>query len=98
MSARRNGRRSNALLNGNEMDDAKPTVPQLFEAVAAKAGDDTAVLFEGKAVGYAALNSAANRLARYLIARGVGRHHGDFVPVALDHAELVGHGHHRAHP
>ncbi|OXY96792.1 non-ribosomal peptide synthetase [Streptomyces diastatochromogenes] len=54
------------------MDDAKHTVPQLFEAVAAKAGDDTAVLFEGKAVGYAALNSAANRLARYLIARGVG--------------------------
>ncbi|MFJ5969213.1 non-ribosomal peptide synthetase [Streptomyces sp. NPDC093060] len=54
------------------MGDAKHTVPQLFEAVAAKAGDDTAILFEGKAVGYTALNSAANRLARYLIARGVG--------------------------
>ncbi|MEX2974419.1 non-ribosomal peptide synthetase [Streptomyces sp. C184] len=48
------------------------TVPRLFEAVAARAGDDTAVLFEDKAVSYAELNSSANRLARSLIARGVG--------------------------
>lgn len=51
---------------------AQRTVPQLFEPVAAEAGDRTAVLFEGTAVSYAELNSAANRLARCLIDRGVG--------------------------
>nr|BAI63283.1 putative non-ribosomal peptide synthetase [Streptomyces sp. SNA15896] len=48
------------------------TVPRLFETVAARAGDRTAVLFEDTAVSYAELNTAANRLARWLIDRGVG--------------------------
>ncbi|MCP3820193.1 non-ribosomal peptide synthetase [Streptomyces sp. A3M-1-3] len=60
------------LLNEPGSGEAKHTVPHLFERVAARAGDDTAVLFEGKAVSYAELNSAANRLARSLISRGVG--------------------------
>ncbi|MFD3937510.1 non-ribosomal peptide synthetase [Streptomyces sp. NPDC058611] len=58
--------------HGHAKDDVKRTVPLLFEAVAARAGDDTAVLFEGRNVSYADLNSAANRLARCLISRGVG--------------------------
>ncbi|MEU5980462.1 non-ribosomal peptide synthetase [Streptomyces sp. NPDC047315] len=53
-------------------DIIQRTVPELFEAVAARAGDRAAVLFETKTVSYAELNSAANRLARSLIDRGVG--------------------------
>lgn len=59
-------------LNTRGTSDKAPTVPEQFERVAAQAGDQTAVLFEGKAVSYAELNSAANRLARCLIERGVG--------------------------
>lgn len=58
--------------HGHAKDDVMRTVPRLFEAVAARAGDDTAVLFEGRSTSYTDLNSAANRLARCLITRGVG--------------------------
>ncbi|MGW5676959.1 non-ribosomal peptide synthetase [Streptomyces sp. NPDC003860] len=53
-------------------DIIQRTVPELFEAVAARSGERAAVLFETKTVTYAELNSAANRLARCLIDRGVG--------------------------
>lgn len=52
--------------------EAKRTVPWLFEKVVGRAGDRTAVLYEGEAVSYAELNARANRLARCLIDRGVG--------------------------
>lgn len=64
--------RSSTSLNAREPRDMKLTVPHQFEAVAAQAGEQTAILFEAKAVSYAELNSAANRLARCLIDRGVG--------------------------
>jgi amino acid adenylation domain-containing protein len=63
---------SSISLNAHKKGERMPTVPQQFEAAAAQAGDQTAILFEGKAVSYAELNSAANRLARCLIDRGVG--------------------------
>ena len=44
----------------------------LFEANAARTPDADAIRFEGASVTYADLNARANRLARRLIARGVG--------------------------
>ncbi|GGY75910.1 non-ribosomal peptide synthetase [Streptomyces omiyaensis] len=49
-----------------------PTVPELFESVVARAGDSPAVLHGDRVVTYAELNARANRLARTLVARGVG--------------------------
>ncbi|KXK61860.1 peptide synthetase [Micromonospora rosaria] len=49
-----------------------PTVPELFESVVARAGDDPAVIFGARVVTYAELNARANRLARALVERGVG--------------------------
>ncbi|GAA0247565.1 hypothetical protein GCM10010492_54080 [Saccharothrix mutabilis subsp. mutabilis] len=48
------------------------TVPELFAAVAARMGDAPAVVHSGVATGYARLDADANRLARRLIAAGVG--------------------------
>ncbi|GAA2597835.1 non-ribosomal peptide synthetase DhbF [Dactylosporangium fulvum] len=53
-----------------EVEDA--TASQLFEAQAAAVPDKTAVVFEGVRLTYAELNDRANRLARYLVAQGVG--------------------------
>jgi amino acid adenylation domain-containing protein len=46
--------------------------PELFEAQVSKSPDAVAVAFEDREVTYAELNAQANRLARLLIARGVG--------------------------
>ncbi|WP_326594000.1 non-ribosomal peptide synthetase [Streptomyces sp. NBC_01294] len=48
------------------------TLPELFQAQAARTPDAVAVVFEGSEVTYADLNARANRLARLLIDRGVG--------------------------
>jgi amino acid adenylation domain-containing protein len=55
-------------LVGGEVD----TVVEFFEATVAKSGDTPSVVFGEAVVGYPALNARANRLARRLIAAGVG--------------------------
>ncbi|MFD5556880.1 non-ribosomal peptide synthetase [Streptomyces sp. NPDC127068] len=47
-------------------------MPQLFESSVARSGDAPAVIFRNTTVDYSELNARANRLARRLVARGVG--------------------------
>ncbi|GAB2695006.1 amino acid adenylation domain-containing protein [Kitasatospora kifunensis] len=48
------------------------TLPALFEAQAARTPQATALIFEGGELTYAELNASANRLARHLVALGIG--------------------------
>ncbi|MGW3045608.1 alpha/beta fold hydrolase [Kitasatospora sp. NPDC001159] len=48
------------------------TIPQLFEAQAARTPEAVALSCEGRELSYAELNAAANRLARLLVAHGAG--------------------------
>ena len=50
-------------------------LPELFEVQASRTADSTALLFEGIDTSYAELNSRANRLARLLVAEGIGPEH-----------------------
>ncbi|MEV0276877.1 amino acid adenylation domain-containing protein [Streptomyces sp. NPDC050610] len=64
------------------------SLPELFEAQAARTPDATAVVFEDEELSYAELNARANRLARQLLAHGAGPER--FVAVALPRsADLV---------
>ncbi|WP_079254625.1 amino acid adenylation domain-containing protein [Streptomyces sparsogenes] len=68
------GERERLLVEWNGAP-AHPAHPQLyarFEARAAAAPDRTALLHEGRRIGYRELNERANRLARALLARGAG--------------------------
>ena len=49
-----------------------PTVPELFESVVARHGDNPALVFGNRVVTYRELNAHANRLARVMVERGVG--------------------------
>nr|WP_157357341.1 non-ribosomal peptide synthase/polyketide synthase [Amycolatopsis nigrescens] len=73
-------------------DTARPvvlsTVPELFAAQVERTPDDTAVVFEDVELTYAELDLRANRLAHWLIGRGVRA--GDVVAVSLPRSlELV---------
>ncbi|WP_053760714.1 non-ribosomal peptide synthetase [Streptomyces sp. AS58] len=57
------------------------TLPQLFEAQAARNPEATAVVHEGESLSYAELNTRANRLAHHLLQRGAGPE--QFIAVAL---------------
>ncbi|WP_327371811.1 non-ribosomal peptide synthetase [Streptomyces sp. NBC_01217] len=64
------------------------TLPELFQAQAARTPDATAVVFEGQELTYAELNTQANRLAHRLLATGAGPE--QFVAVALERsAQMV---------
>ncbi|MEW2624635.1 amino acid adenylation domain-containing protein, partial [Streptomyces sp. NPDC048106] len=74
----------------NDTSAAVPdsTLPELFEAQAAKTPDAVAVVFEGTELSYREVNERANRLARLLIEQGAGPER--FVAVAMPRsAELV---------
>ncbi|MCX5041573.1 amino acid adenylation domain-containing protein, partial [Aldersonia sp. NBC_00410] len=47
-------------------------LPEVFESAAARWPDITAVRFDGESMSYAELDAESNRLARWLIGRGVG--------------------------
>ncbi|WP_051712775.1 non-ribosomal peptide synthetase [Spirillospora albida] len=67
--------------NATALPTPSATVPDLFEVQAARTPDATAVIAGEAELTYAALNARANRLARHLVARGVGAE--DFVALAL---------------
>ncbi|WP_329218547.1 amino acid adenylation domain-containing protein [Streptomyces sp. NBC_01485] len=51
---------------------ARVTLPELFERRAAATPDAVAVTFQGTGLSYGGLNARANRLARRLVAHGIG--------------------------
>jgi amino acid adenylation domain-containing protein/non-ribosomal peptide synthase protein (TIGR01720 family) len=58
--------------NDTGRDVTPLSLPELFEAQAARTPDAPAVIFEGGELSYAELNEAANRLSHLLIAHGAG--------------------------
>ncbi|MEV6584124.1 amino acid adenylation domain-containing protein, partial [Streptomyces sp. NPDC051582] len=58
--------------NATARDVPYATLPELFQAQVARTPDAAAVVSGGVELSYAELNVRANRLARYLVARGAG--------------------------
>ncbi|MGY5130838.1 amino acid adenylation domain-containing protein [Streptomyces nigrescens] len=74
--------------NGDAVEAAPASLPQLFEAQVARTPDAVAVVYEGMSLTYGELNARANRLARLLVAHGAGPER--FVALALPRtADLV---------
>ncbi|MEI5135666.1 condensation domain-containing protein [Streptomyces libani] len=74
--------------NGDAVEAAPASLPQLFEAQVARTPDAVAVVYEGTSLTYGELNARANRLARLLVAHGAGPER--FVALALPRtADLV---------
>ncbi|WP_344875795.1 condensation domain-containing protein, partial [Allokutzneria multivorans] len=69
------GERQRVLLewNATSVDVAPASLAELFEAQTARTPDAVALVFGGVEISYAELNSRSNRLARWLVERGVGR-------------------------
>ncbi|MER0243054.1 amino acid adenylation domain-containing protein [Streptomyces sp. HSW2009] len=67
------------------MSVSRTTLPVLFEACAEASPGAVALLVGDDTYTYAELNSSANRLARALVARGIGPE--DFVAIALPRTE-----------
>ncbi|MFD1935556.1 amino acid adenylation domain-containing protein [Nonomuraea mangrovi] len=66
--------RQRSSADNNWMDGAvsMATIPNLFARQVARDPDAPAVVFEDQTVSYGELDARANRLARYLVGRGVG--------------------------
>src|ERR1700761_8863233 len=64
-----------------DLKEQAAPLPELIEAQAARTPENPAVLFGDEVLSYFELNARANRLARYLIKRGVASE--QFVAVAL---------------
>lgn len=69
-----------AVAKGLESSDL--CLHQLFERAVERHSDSVALVFEGETLSYRQLNSRANRLARFLLKRGLQK--GDFVGVGLE--------------
>ncbi len=74
--------------NGGGRSMPARTLPELFQAQAARTPDAIAVTFGGTALSYAELDRRSSRLARYLVSRGAGP--GQMVAVVMERsADLV---------
>ncbi|MDV5143313.1 amino acid adenylation domain-containing protein [Streptomyces sp. SBC-4] len=68
--------------NGTAVETVSGSLPELFEAQVARTPEAVAVVSGGSEVSYADLDARANRLARHLVAMGVGPE--SFVGVCLE--------------
>ncbi|MEV5717607.1 non-ribosomal peptide synthase/polyketide synthase [Amycolatopsis mediterranei] len=75
------------LSRGPVLEAPEATLPQLFEAQAARTPDAVAVVCEDRSLTYAELDEQATRLARVLAERGAGPER--FVAVSLPRTERI---------